>query len=175
MFSVMRLMYFKLKCTSLLVKYWSYGCYYGWLGYYRDQHPSLFNIFQQNLEVISCCKLRCLSHDVENSINQKRPGPTCPWIPLSRLTLSHSAQQQNNARSGRDQLALSLHHPHATSPQFFTAAMNSARHKNACVFLYRRGPGRGQPSAIVRLKSLAHQPPLLSPALQRSFLPIEVP
>lgn len=47
-------------------------------------------------------------------------------IPLSRLTLSHSAQQHNNAKSGRDQLALSLHHPHATSLQFFTAAMNSA-------------------------------------------------
>lgn len=81
MFSVMCLMYFKLKSTSLLVKYWSYCCYYGWLGYYRDQHPSLFSIFQQNLEVISCCKLRCLSHDVENSINQKDPGPHVPGFP----------------------------------------------------------------------------------------------
>lgn len=45
MFSVMCLMYFKWKSTSLLVKHWCYCCYYGWLGSDRDQHPSLFKHF----------------------------------------------------------------------------------------------------------------------------------
>lgn len=88
--------------------------------------------------------------------------PTSRWSLLSRVTLSHSARQQNNANGGRDQSALSLHHPHATSLQFFTAAMNSAeREEKTRPFLRRRGPDEEHPPPIVWLKSLTRRPPPL--------------
>ena len=76
------------------------------------------------------------------------PHPTGPWNRLSRLTLSHSAQQHNNAKSGRDQLAHSLHHPHATSLQFFIAAMNSAKHKKPAHFSAEEGWTRNIPRPL---------------------------
>lgn len=49
-------------------------------------------------------------------------------------------------------------HPHATSPQFFTTAMNSAGHKTL-PFLCGSGLAVEHPPRIVWLKKLANQPP----------------
>lgn len=89
---------------------------------------------------------------------------TCPWIPLSQ---ADTFPQCRATQQCRDQSALSLHRPHATSPQFFTAAMNSAGQR-------RVAPGTPPCHCVAKELSSPTPPPLplLSPILQLPFVAI---